>query len=157
MTLVCFDTNFLIWGVKQQATPGQERNIAKAVYLLELLDKQDKQILLPSIVLGEVLAALPPEQHAKFMDLVQQSFIVAPYDAAAAVHYARLWQRRTRDTSHTRNETKADYMITAIAVANGCEIIYSNDVGLRKFAAEHIPVIGIEEIDVPPEQGQLFA
>jgi rRNA-processing protein FCF1 len=48
-------------------------------------------------------------------------------------------------------------MITAIAVANGCDVIYSNDEGLRRFAADHIPVTGVEEIDVPPEQGQLFA
>jgi predicted nucleic acid-binding protein len=156
VTLVCFDTNFLIWGVKRQATPGQEGNVAKAAYLLDLLDKQDKQILIPSIVLGEALAALPLEQHAMFIDLIQRTFILAPYDAAASAHYARMWQRRARDTGYTRSETKADYMITAIAVANGCEIIFSNDSGLRRFAAEHIPVLGIEEIGVPPEQGQLF-
>ena len=31
MSLVCFDSNFVIWSVKQQATPGQEGNIAKAM------------------------------------------------------------------------------------------------------------------------------
>ena len=88
--------------------------------------------------------------------MMQQHFIVAPYDSVAAVQFACMWQGRARDMAHTRDETKADYMIAAIAVANGREVIYSNDNGLRRFAAEHIRVIGIEEITLPPEQGQLF-
>jgi rRNA-processing protein FCF1 len=157
VSLVCFDTNFLIWGVKQQATPGQELNIVRVTHLLETLESQDKQILIPSIVLGEVLASLPFDQHALFVDQIQRSFILAPYDASAAAQYARMWQKRVKDSSFTRNETKADYMITAVAVANKCETIYSNDEGLRRFASEHIAVIGIDEITLPPEQGQLFS
>lgn len=157
MSLVCFDTNFVIWGIKRQATAGQDGNIAKAVYLLQQLEQQDKQILIPTIVLGEVLASLPVEQHASFVMLIRRSFILAPYDAAAASHFARMWQKRAKDSSHSRSETKADYMIAAVAMANQCESIYSNDDGLRKFASDHIPVIGIEEISIPPEQGALFS
>lgn len=157
VSLVCFDTNFVVWGIKRQASAGQESNIPKAVYLLQQLEQQDKQILIPTIVLGEALASLSVEQHASFVSLIQRSFILAPYDAAAAVHYARMWQHRMKNSSHSRNETKADYMIAAIALANRCEAIYSNDGGLRKFASDYIAVIGIEEISVPPEQGALFS
>jgi hypothetical protein len=34
MTLVCFDTHIIIWGVKGQATSGQEDKIDKAKYLI---------------------------------------------------------------------------------------------------------------------------
>ncbi len=146
MSLVCFDTNFVIWGVKKQAAVSQGNNIAKVAYLLETLEQQNKQILIPSIVLGEVLASLPADQQLSFVALIRQSFIFAPYDAGAAVQYAQMWQKRARDTGYTRNETKADYMIAAIAVANRCDAIYSNDEGLRKFASAYIAVIRIEEI-----------
>lgn len=160
MSLVCFDSNFVVWGVKRQATPGQEDNINKAVFLLDQLGGEDKQVVIPSIVLGEVLASFPPELQSAFVAMLEQNFIVAPYDSVAAVQYARMWQNRAqnraRDTAHTRDETKADYMIAAIAVVNGCEAIYSNATGLRRFASEHIRVIGIEDITLPPEQGRLF-
>jgi predicted nucleic acid-binding protein len=156
VSLVCFDSNFVVWGVKRQATPGQEDNINKAVFLLDQLGGEDKQVVIPSIVLGEVLASFPPDLQPEFVAIMEQNFIVAPYDSVAAVQYARMWQNRARDTTHTRDETKADYMIAAIAVANGCEAIYSNDSGLRRFASEHIQVIGIEELTLPPEQGRLF-
>jgi PIN domain nuclease of toxin-antitoxin system len=34
MDLVCFDTHIIIWGIKQQATAGQEANIDKAKNLI---------------------------------------------------------------------------------------------------------------------------
>ena len=52
MSLVCFDSNFVVWGAKREATPGQEDKIDKAVLLLEQLEGQDKQIVVPSIVSG---------------------------------------------------------------------------------------------------------
>ncbi len=119
MSLVCFDSNFVVWGAKREATPGQENKIDKAVLLLEQLEGQDKQIVVPSIVLGEVLASLPPALQPPFVAMMQQHFIVAPYDSVAAVQFACMWQGRARDMAHTRDETKADYMIAAIAVANG--------------------------------------
>ena len=75
MTLVCFDSNFVIWGVKQEATPGQEQNIAKVVHLLAWLGEQNRQILVPSIVVGEVLASLPPAAHSVFISLMETNFI----------------------------------------------------------------------------------
>jgi hypothetical protein len=34
---------------------------------------------------------------------------------------------------HTRNKSKADYMVTAIAAANECKVIYSNDEHPRRL------------------------
>lgn len=39
MNLVCFDTHIIIWGIKKQATPGQEGNIEKAKDLIEMCEK----------------------------------------------------------------------------------------------------------------------
>lgn len=152
MSLVCFDTNFVIWGVKRQATSGQEDNIRKVGYLLKQLEKQRAQILVPSIVLAEALAPLPSTQYAAFVQMMERMFVIAPFDSRSAVQFARLWQTRLKDTAFTRAEMKADYQIAAIALANGCNTLYTGDEGSCKFAIPHLPVIRIDDITLPPEQ-----
>lgn len=52
MDLVCFDTQIIIWGVKRQATPGQEDNIDKAKYLINTCEENGIDIMVPSVVVG---------------------------------------------------------------------------------------------------------
>jgi hypothetical protein len=69
VSLVCFDSNFVVWGVKRQATPGQEDNISKAVFLLDQLGGEDKQVVITSEhiqVIGIEEITLPPEQGRLF-------------------------------------------------------------------------------------------
>lgn len=154
--LVCFDSNFIIWGIKQAASAGQEAEIDKATYIVAQAAKQGTRILIPAVALGEVLSSLCAEDRETFVRRVNSSFFVAPYDTAAALLYARMWQARKPDRAHTRNETKADFLIAAIAVVNKCECIYSNDGGLCAFAAPYIKVLTLDDIVIPPAQAPLF-
>jgi predicted nucleic acid-binding protein len=153
--LVCFDSNFIIWGIKQEATAGQETKIEKAEHVVVQAAKEGKHILIPSVALGEVLSSMPENEREPFVRRISAAFIVVPYDIPAAIHFARMWQTRQANTAYTRNETKADFMIAAIAVANQCECIYSNDDGLCTFATPHIKVLRIEDIVIPPTQPPL--
>lgn len=158
MSLVCFDTNFVIWGVKKECTTGQEQNIERASYIIEQCSREGKQIVIPTLVLGELLSGLNAEKHGAFVQSLERMFILAPYDSRAAVHYARMWQSRTRETGFplTRSEIKADFMIAAIAVAQKCDCIYTNDGPLTKFAKSFIPVIPTSEIILPAKQDPLL-
>ncbi|MEM7126267.1 MAG: PIN domain-containing protein [Chloroflexota bacterium] len=124
--------------------------------MIKQCEDEDDRILIPSIVLGEVLCGIPDDKQQAFIRQIEKSFVLAPYDARASVRFSRMWKKRERVDGYTRSETKADFMIAAVAVANACKCIYTNDDGLKKFAESSIPVITIEEIPVPPKQTSLF-
>lgn len=122
MDLVCFDTQIIIWGVKKQATPGQEGNIEKAKYLIVMCEKDGVKIMVPSVVVAELLCALEPKLHSAFSELMHRRFIVPPFDTQAALHFADMWRnkKQIRDESGiSRSEMKADFMITATAFTRG--------------------------------------
>jgi len=154
MSLVCFDTNFVIWGIKREATPGQEGNIDRASHVVEQCSKNGTRILIPSIVLGELLSNLDAEAHDPFVQMLAKLFIIAPYDSRAAIHYARMWKNRSKATGlpFTRGEMRADFMIAAVAIANKCECIYSHDQGFANFASPFISIIPISQIVLPASQ-----
>ena len=157
MALVCFDTNFAIWAIRQDATSGQEQYMKYAQYVVQQCEENGDDILLPSVVLGEMLGGLPEEMHQGFARSVEQQLSVVPYDVRAAVMFARMWKKRRSNTEFSRSEAKPDYMIAAIAVTASCKCIYSNDKGLRFFAEEFIPVITTDDIVLPPAQLALYS
>jgi predicted nucleic acid-binding protein len=150
MDLVCFDTQIIIWGVKKQATPGQEDNIDKAKYLISTCEQQKINIMVPSVVVAEVLCALDPGLHNAFSELMHRRFIVPPFDTQAALHFARMWRNKKQpkdESGISRAEMKADFMIIATALARRAECIYSQDIGLKKFAQDYIDVKPLPKIE----------
>lgn len=150
MDLVCFDTHIIIWGVRKKATPGQEDKIEKAKYLISKCKEDEVQIMIPSVVVAEVLCALEPRLHSAVSELMHRQFIVPPFDTQAALHFAKMWRSRKQPKGEgtvSRAEMKADYMITATAIAKGAKCIYSEDAGLKKFAQEYIDVRSLPSIE----------
>jgi len=153
MSLVCFDTQVVIWGIKQQATPGQEGMIEKAKYLIQTCTEDGKRIIIPSVVIAELLMPIDPNSHQAFSALMQKRFIISTFDLKAASYFAKVWQERKQEREYlinnalaTRAELKADSMIIATAVASGASCIYSHDIPLRKCATSFIEVCDIPEI-----------
>ena len=150
MDLVCFDTHIIIWGVRGKATSGQEDNIEKAKYLISKCEEDGIKIIVPSVVFAEVLCALEPRLHMAVSELMHRQFIVAPFDTQAALHFAEMWRNKKQPQDQSgisRAEMKADYMITAIAIARGAKCIYSKDVGLKKFAQDYIDVKPLPNVE----------
>ena len=145
MSLVCFDTQIIIWGVKKQATPGQEPNIDKAEFLIEQCEKDKIQVMLPSIVVAELLCAIDPSQYSAFNQIMQSRFMIIPFDMIAAAYFGKMWQERKKIESKkiegiSRAEMKADLMIIATALSRKAECIYSEDGPLTRFAQDFIEV-----------------
>lgn len=148
MKLVCLDNHALIWGIKEEATDGQELMIPRAKAFIESLDNKNYGVLIPTIVIGEFLMRVPSDMHAIVMNLFNRSFIIAPFDMIAASKFAEIWQNKKSQqiadelfkSGRTREELKADRMIVAIAVSRRAECIYSHDKALRAFAQGYIDV-----------------
>ena len=148
MSLVCIDTQVLIWGIQESAASGQEPMIARAQQLLDALDTGGTRGLIPSLVIGEFLSGMPEESHAAVVNLLRKGFVTAAYDLKAAAMFAKLWKARQvdgtvsqlRTSGAKRQEIKADGMIVASAIAHGASHIVSHDPHLRRFAADTIEV-----------------
>ena len=159
--LVCLDTSIVIWGIRQQASLGQEANVIKAQYLIDRLVKDKKNVILPAIVVGEAAVRVPQEERGRFFSIISERFRIVPFDMLAAVKYSPLLLSRLQEQQiqqlvkegeaapSSRRAIKADCMILATAIAHGATLIYTEDGRLTNLAADHISVSGLPE--VPPQ------
>lgn len=161
MPTVCFDTNFVIWGFKRDATPGQEANIPRVHHLLNTFTEKKDIVIIPSLVLAEVLLGFPPERRDEFTRSLRSQVVIMPFDVKAASHFARLMDSRSMASplpdGYTRQMLKTDRMIAAVAIANQCDCIYSNDKNLKQFVEKVIPVLTTDDIPLPPQQIPLLS
>ena len=161
--LVCFDTHAIIWGIKEECTPGQEEMIQRAKQLIRMCEEQGHRIIIPSIVVSELLIGIPLGKHADFVNQINESYIVAPYDTPASVQCARMWLEKRalvnslRESGVAKRELKADFMIAATAIARKCDCIYTEDRELERFAESYIEVNRISDVLLPATQDGLFA
>lgn len=161
MKLVCLDNHILIWGIKEEATPGQENMVPKAKRFFRWLDEEGIRAVIPSNVIAEFLMLIPHEEHGEVINLFNKYFVVVPFDAAAASCFAKIWRERnddgTIDQLKQDGATKAkitfDCQIVATAITHGASCIYSYDEDLAKFAEDYIEVKQIPDI---PEQMHLL-
>lgn len=164
MSLVCLDSHILVWGIKEEATPGQEIMIPKAKRFISWLDEEKHEVIVPSIVIGELLMRVPSAQHEHVTSIFQKRFKIPPYDVMAASCYATIWQKRNEDKTveylrnkmnATREEIKADCQIVAIAVTQKASCIYSYDDKLKRFAEGFIEVKEMPRLIDPASQTAL--
>lgn len=153
--LVCFDTQIVIWGMKEDAIPEQEHMIARATALIEKCQEDATKIIVPSIVVAELLSGASERESNQLLAALQKHFIVPPFDIQAAQYFAKLWRDKElreglKNEGATRAEMKADCLIVATAVARGARYIYSHDPKLEKFGRGHIEVRGLPP--PPPSQ-----
>ncbi|MFC1549464.1 type II toxin-antitoxin system VapC family toxin [Nitrospirota bacterium] len=154
MKLVCLDNHILIWGIKEEATEGQEEMIPKAKRFFKWLEDEGVKVLIPANVIAEFLMLIPHEEHGKVIALFDKHFIVVPFDTAAASCFAGIWRERNDDGTIelvkkkgvTKNKITFDCQIVAIAVTHGASCIYSHDEDIEKFAGSHIEVKQMPEI-----------
>ena len=153
----CIDSNIIVWGIKKQASEGQEDMIARAEHIFIQADEYNDFILIPTIVLAEILTPEPPEVRNRYIDILNKSFIIAPFDTRAALKFADILHSRwaeikniAAETGTPRQKMKADHMIIATALVNNANCIYSTDNGLKAFANGLIDVRDVPHIRQNP-------
>jgi predicted nucleic acid-binding protein len=102
--------------------------------------------MIPSIVVAEFLCEIEPEKHHAVNEFMHRRFIIPPFDTQAALRFADIWRKRRKEKVIARAEMKADFMITATAMARGANCIYSKDAGLRRFAQDYIEVRALPSV-----------
>lgn len=161
-SVVCLDSQILIWGLKKEAIPEQQYMIDRAERFFRKLDSTRTMIMVPAVVVAEIIAPVPPERHPDIWRLMGKNFIVSPFDTKASNQYSLIYQKVKGlkndpafflDPCTSRKHIIADCMIVATAVAHGAIMIYSND--------KHIQCLGDGVINVAPmpdiaEQPTLF-
>lgn len=160
MELVCLDTNMLIWGLKSQASQGQEANIHKAKHLIQSLASGKAVVMVPSVVLAELLDGIPSGERQAFVARMQHLFRVVPFDDWAALEYARLFESaHNKVEGKPREAIKVDRMIVATAIAVKANAIYSEDngvhaIGKKVIDVRHLPVPPPQQVKLPLEDSQ---
>jgi len=145
--ICCIDSNVFIWGIKKVAAPGQEDMIPRAEYLFKLLDKQGHKLMMPTMVLGEILAPEPLEKYPVLMEKISKNFMVVDFDMRAASRYGQLFTNKLDALKKVAKENeievqkmKVDHLIVACALTHGAGCIYSTDKGLKAFGQKYIDV-----------------
>jgi predicted nucleic acid-binding protein len=152
--LVCLDTQFIIWGIQKNARYNQMDMISKTERFLHWLDKNQFRVVIPSIVVAEVLQGIPDHKRDDFLSALRTSYVIVPFDALAAVHFARISMKIIiPDGGLTRTILKADRLIVATAAAKKVHCLYSNDSGVAKVAEGFVKVS--EMPDIPTQADYL--
>jgi predicted nucleic acid-binding protein len=156
---VCFDTSLLIWGIRGEATSGQEAMIDRTKRYIAFLDAQKKQVMVPAPALFEYLIG-SKNDHIRNDErsVIARRFRVPPLDIPSAQLAAQLQDsdnvRVLRQAGQVDKERlKIDTLIIAIAIVNSAEKIVSNDGNFKTIAQDRIPVV---EVPLIPQQSDLF-
>ena len=136
MRVICLDSHIYVWGVKGQASEGQEDMIPRAKNFLHLIEENQPLVIVPSVVLFELLMPIAPQDHMQFVGRFRSNFMVVPFDVPAARLAAQVWHTRTDDgviedirknPEASRKAIIADCQIIGTALAHGASCIYSHD------------------------------
>lgn len=163
--IVLFDTSTLTFLFKPDAPgpfiDGTGERVSdcgeRISFLLAELQKAKATIIIPTPVIAEIMV-LAGTAMAEWHRILTTSrhFRSAPFDVLAAVECAEMAKRRlgARMSRAEKAKAKFDEQIVAIGRAEGAEIIYSDDGGIRELAGEGVKVLGMADMPLPPSEAQ---
>lgn len=164
---VIFDTNFLTYfsdsagGFAFEPEDSSDTLEERFDLLLEQLTESTKQIVIPSPVLAEVLAAQNANENKILSIISNQSQIkISEFDQRQSIEFGHMFRSAQRGAEN-RNSFKFDLLILACARAEGASIIYTADKNLKKKAIRlGIQAISFNDLErpviKPPTEPDLF-
>ena len=157
MAIVCVDTHILVWSILEQGTDDGQLLEHAAGFML-WLEERDSKVIIPTIVLGEMLVAVPDEDRPAVLAQFNKDWMIVDYDLRAASIFAQMRRDHIRNKRFkdlrklnpdvTRKELGADVMIIATARSYGADIIYSHDQNLLALAEGWIPAADFLDVSV---------
>src|SRR5438105_887840 len=130
---ICFDTSILIWGIRGQASPGQEQMIERTRRYIAHLDSTRQRVMIPAPVLAEYLIGSGSnEARNNERQVIESRFQVPSLNAPSAQLAAEIQDadnvRRIRQSGAVdRQCLRTDAFIIAVAIIHSAERIISND------------------------------
>lgn len=155
--MVIFDAGILI-KLLDPRTSDIQRD--KLDYLVVRLQRSKTKILIPTPAVSEFYVKADPDVLASFKG--RSAFIIAPFDEKAAIECAisvrdavRSGKKKGVQDAAPWQKVKFDHQIVAIAKVHRATCIYSEDEGLRNFAASlGLSAQCTEELQENPESKQ---
>ena len=150
--LVLLDTMICLWGMKGQATPGQEHKIRDAQRFLDYLDEEGFEVAISAVTLSELLVACGESEREELAKEIGETLLVLSFDVGSAIQASILfqnWKQKNESTSNTRQTVKADCQILGTAIAHGASTLFTEDKEILKMAGNRIKVLPI-----PPQAQQ---
>ncbi|TBA86278.1 PIN domain-containing protein [Rhizobium ruizarguesonis] len=142
-----------------------DRPVERLEHLVGTLEKSRAKIIIPAPALSEVLVRVEPAIAHDIVEKIGRMsvFRIEPFDQRAAIEVATMTRNLAdggnrpgkRDSNSTWAKLKYDRQIVAIAAVIGASAIYSDDNDIKAIARRsNIKVIGLAEIELPPEDAQ---
>jgi succinate dehydrogenase hydrophobic anchor subunit len=168
MALVCLDTQIIQWGAMRTVSDsGSQPMIARAYDFILWLTQQNTTVILPSLIVGELLVPIPPEEHNRVLAQLSSDWMIVDFDLKAALLFAQMRYDkaikqvmddiRKHDPYATRKQLIADVMIIATAITHSAEKIYSHNDNFLSLAkgyvvAENFLNIAVQQSFLEDEQ-----
>ncbi len=147
---ISVDAQILIWGIKKQATENRRDMIPRAEHFFRRCQERREQLILTSQALAEFLVGYSADQMRASLVVVSRTFIIAPFDAKAAVIAAELqsnWKQLRDDHGGTKQTIKADISVLASSIAIGADYLYTEDPQIGTIAKGRIIVRPLPPIE----------
>ena len=146
--IVSLDSMTLVWGIRKK---GQPDKVKHARYLFELLEKEEAQIIIPSVVIAEfVIPFKTRKEREDVIARMRDRFLIASFDARDAILAAELWvagkSGRQMKKDDARVCLRADSLIIATAYNHGARVFYTDDgdcfnMASKVMEAKRLPTI----------------
>ncbi len=143
MSIICLDTNIVVWGIQKQSTPDRRENIPKAETLLNQLEANRDHVIIPAPVFAELLMGCNPTDTPKVMKEISRRTRIVPFDVPASIEFGKIYINKwglREEFGIQREKMKIDMMVLAVAVAQKASCIYSEDGDIHKLGKEIIEV-----------------
>jgi len=155
--MVCLDTHVIVWGIKEEASPGQENMVQRAKSYIKHQVSQGVDLMIPAPVVAEALIRGEVDLLRTIRTIIEKSFFIAAFDSPAAFLAAELERSRgvvelLEEGQVPRSHIRIDTQIAAIAITQNADMIISHDPHMRTVAQDRIQVVEIPDI---PEQENL--
>ena len=143
MSIICLDTNIVVWGIQRHSSSDRQENIPKAEALMNQLEANRNHIIIPAPVFAELLMGCNPQDNPRVMEEISRRTKIVPFDVPASIEYGKIhinkWGLR-EELGIQREKMKIDMMVLAVALAQKASCIYSEDDDIHKLGKEIIEV-----------------
>ena len=158
--IVGIDTMTAVWGLRHGGPAVAERDLEKrekARALIERLDRDGADIVLPAVAVAELLVPLTGEEESAFLVEVTRRCVPATFDLRAATLAAQLYRNHAIRDEYRQGEGptrmfRADTLIVASARGAGATRFYTDDGRCRKLAT----LAGMEGLGLADHDEPLF-
>lgn len=142
--IVCLDTHIFSFALGSSSSRNPDYTRMSKDFL-RWLDDQGYSVIVPTIVVSELLAAIPNEKHHSFLSKFSSNWRIVEFDTLCAVQLAVIrhdetMKKRLKQLQENGNfgATKAtlnvDAMIVATSIVHNVSTIYTYDTRMLKLA-----------------------